>query len=295
MLHDEFYYRPRFNPFFGNLCMRFEDDDGGGGGGDGEHWTDNYESTKGNAVLRRFKTEEDSHKGHLETKTALGDPLRLPKSLGTITDEQRADYHTRVGKLLGAPDTEDGYEITRPQLPESMSYDEEGEKKIRAWGVKHHLPKAAVQEALNLWNETMVGRHETTAKADKEALEKEEKDNKAEVKACIKHLEELWGKKECAANLELIQRALRSKVNPDWRNVKAEDDEAWQDFHDKTYNAGVANNPVLMELLGVAAQILEGEGKIISGTPSTEDIKDEDLTEKQKQKKYFPKSPGMVD
>lgn len=297
MFHDEFSYRPKFNPFFRTLCMRFEGEGGeggeeGGGGGE-EHWTDNYESTKGSAVLRRFETEEDSHKGHLETKTALGDPLRLPKSLGKITDEQRADYKARLGKLLGAPDTEDGYEITRPQLPKGMSYDEEGEKMVRAWGIKHHLSQAAVQDALNLWNQVMVGRTEAITKADKEDLEKAEKDNKTEVKACIKNLEELWGKKECAANLELIQRALRSKVNPDWRNVKIEDDEAWQDFNEKTYNAGIANNQVLMEMLGVAAQVIEGEGKLSESAPSDTEKKPEDMSEGEIQKTYFPKSPDM--
>lgn len=297
MFHDEFYYRPKFNPFFRTLCMRFEGDDpgddpGGGGGGE-EHWTDNYESTKGNAVLLRFKTEEDSHKGHIETKAELSDSLRLPKSLGKITDEQRADYKARVGKLLGAPDTEDGYEITRPQLPKGMSYDEEGEKMVRAWGIKHHLSQTAVQDSLNLWNQIMVGRTEAITKADKEALEKAEKDNKAEVKACIKNLEELWGKKECAANLELIQRALRSKVNPDWRNVKIEEDEAWQDFNDKTYKAGIANNQVLMEMVGVAAQVIEGEGKLSDSVPSSTGKKTEDMSEEEIQKTYFPNSPDM--
>jgi hypothetical protein len=294
MFHDEFYYNKRLSSVLWKATMRYEEDPGEGGG-DGEHWTDNYESTKGNAVLKRFKTEEDSHKGHIETKTALSDPLRLPKTLGKVTSEQVADYHARVGKLLGAPDTEDGYEITRPQLPKGMIYDEEGEKGLRAWAVKHHLSQTTLQEALDLWSETMISRSEALTKADKEAFEKEEKDNKAAVKACVETLEELWGKKECQEHLELIQRALRSKVNPDWRNIKTDDDEAWQDFNDKTYKAGISNNPVLMELLGVAAQVLEGEGKIIGGTPPTDDTKDEDLSEEQKQKKYFPKSPGMTE
>lgn len=290
MFNDVFYYRPKFNPFFRSLCMKFEDDpdpdpDPGGGGG-GEHWLDNpnYEDLKDNQYLRRFKTEAEAHKGHFETKQALSDPLRLPKTLGKATDEQITDYRARVGKLLGAPDNEDGYEIKRPNLPEGTPYDEDGEKMVRTWGLKHHLSQSAVQEAMDMWNQTMLARGETLAK-----------DNEAAVKETITKLEEDLGKSETKESLVLIERLMRGYVNPDWQNVEEDKDEAWQDFKKKIYLSGIGNNFVLMKILSDAAPLLVGEGKIIGGSPPSTETKDEDLSEKEKQKKYFPKSEGMVD
>lgn len=284
MFHDEFYYRAKFNPFFRSLSMKFEEGGGGEGegnqgGGNGEHFTDNYESLKGNEVLKRYKTEEDAHRGHLETKkdliektTALSNPLRLPKALPSdITPEQMSDYRAGVGKLLGAPDTEDGYEIVRPQLPEGMPYDEEGEKLVRAWGVKHHLPQAAVREALDLWNGSMVKRSEAQTKTNTEAVE-----------ATTKQLKELL-KDDYDSGVILAEQYLRSRVNPEWRNVKEEDDTDWQKFRKEVYLTGIGNNFTLMSIVIEQAKAALGEGKVFGGANQLGGVKG----------RKYAKSPGM--
>lgn len=292
MLFDEFNYRPKFNPLFRPLCMRFDEDDvvddldHKGGGGNYKHWTDKYESTKGNEVLKRFATEEESHKGHLETKTKMSDPMRLPKSLDKATDEQKTEWNTSVGKLRGVPNKAEDYDLKPPEdLPDGVKISDEDTKAIKEMAKELHVPQANLQAfyefQLNMVAKQMATYAETNEKTGKE---------------CVEKLQEELGKEKCKEALILVERALRSKLNKDWQTVKAEDDEAWQKFKTTVYATGVGNNKVVMDLLIVAANQLESTGKLLPGTHgSGSDEKDEDLTEKQLQQKYFDKSPGMND
>lgn len=286
MFHDEFYYNRKLKLFFGSPCMKFEDDPGGDPdpGGGGGHWTDNYESTKGNAVLMRFKTEEDAHKGHLDTKTKMSDPMRLPKSLDKATDEQKAEWNASVGKLRGVPEKAEGYDLKLPEdLPEGVKLDEEATKEVKEMAKSLNIPQASLQAFYNFQLNMTAKQLEGHATANEEAG-----------KVCIAALEEESGKEKCRENLILVERALRSKINPDWQTVKAEDDEKWQDFKKTVYATGVGNNKVIMDLLIVAANQLQGSGKLIKGQHgSFDDTKDAELSEEQLQSKYFPKSPEL--
>ncbi len=295
MFHDRLIYRPNFNPFFRTLCMRFEgerdgDVDGGGGGSVvHEHWTEKYKSTRDNEYLGRFKTEEEAHIGHIATKSKVGDPMHLPKSMDKATDEQKAEWNTSVGKLRGVPDKAEDYDLKPPKdLPENIKLDEELTKAAKELSKSLHVPQATLQAfhelQLNAVARQMAAHTESNEKAGKE---------------CVEKLQEELGKEKCKEALILVERALRSKINPDWHTVKAEDDEAWQDFKTTVYATGVGNNKVVMDLLIVAANMLESTGKLLPGTHSTAESKfsekgTEGMTEEEIQKAMFPNSPGML-
>lgn len=289
MFHDELRYQPKFNPLFRTLCMKFEGegdgegDGDGGGGGEATHWTDDFPSLKGNAVLRRYNTQEDAHKGHLEARTTISDPMRLPKDLSKATDEQKAEWNASVGKLRGVPDKAENYDLKPPKdLPEGITLSEEDTKAVKVMAKELHVPQANLQ-AFYEFQLNMVARQlEAHAKANLEAG-----------KTCITALEEELGKEQCKEGLILVERALRSKINPDWQTVKAEDDKKWQDFKNTIYLAGVGNNKVVMDLLIVAANQLQSTGKLLEGAHSDSELKEGDMSEKQLQQTYFPKSAGM--
>jgi len=261
---------------------------GGGGGGDVTHWTDAHPELKGNAVLRRYDTELDAHKGHLEARKVMSDPtdpLRLPKSLDKATDEQKAEWNASVGKIRGVPDKAEDYDLKPPKdLPEGVKIDEESVKAVKEMAKELHVPRANLQ-AFYEFQLNMIAKQ----------LEAHSKANEKASKDCIVKLEEELGKEQCKEGLILVERALRSKLNKDWQTVKAEDDEAWQDFKKTVYLAGFGNNKVVMDLLIVAANQLESTGKLLEGAGGGDELKEGDLTEKQKQQKYFPKSPDMND
>lgn len=296
MFHDEFYYRPKMSSPLWNRTMVFEGDDGsdGGDGGDGggdEHWTDDYDSLKGNSVLKRYTTEEDAHKGHLEARAKMSDPgLRLPKSLKDATDEQKAEWNASVGKLRGVPDKAEDYDLKPPKdLPEGVKISDEDVKAVKEMAKTLHVPQANLQAFYN-FQLNMVARQ----------MEAHAKSNEESGKSCIEKLEEELGKEKCKEGLILVERALRSKLNKDWQSVKAEEDEAWQDFKKTVYATGVGNNKVVMDLLIVAANHLQGTGKLLAGEHGiTEkdfsEQKTEDMSEKEIQEAYFPNSPGMND
>jgi len=289
MFHDEFYYSTKrwYSPIW-NFRMVFQDDDLGddpGGGGGLEHWTDGSDVTKGNVMLRRYATADEAHKGHIEARAALSDPLRLPKSLDKASDEEKAQWNAQVGTLRGVPLKAEDYVLTDPKdLPEGIKIDDESKKDVKVMAKKLHVPQANLQVFYEFQLNMVANQLETHAKNNEKAG-----------KECIEKLEEELGKEQCKESLVLLERALRSKLNPEWQSTKAEDDEAWQDFKKTVYLTGVGNNKVIMDLLIVAANHLQSTGKLIAGEHGASELKEADMTEKQKQKTYFPKSPEMVD
>lgn len=299
MFRDEFYYRPKLSTSLWNRRMVFEgegdggDGGGGGDGGDATHWTDAHSDLKGNAVLRRYSTELDAHKGHLEARKAMSDPadpLRLPKDLSKATEEQRAEWNASVGKIRGVPDKDEDYTHERSKdLPDIVKIDDETMKEFKGLAKKLHVPQANFHAFVDFQLNMIARQLEAHAKAnDKAGAE------------CVTKLEEELGKEQCKEGLILVERALRSKLNKDWQSVKAEDDKAWQDFKKTVYATGVGNNKVVMDLLIVAANQLQSTGKLLEGKHGSTENKffekdTKDMSEKEIQEAIFPASKGMND
>lgn len=67
--------------------------------------------------------------------------------------------------MLTLPESADGYETKRPELPEGMKYDEAGEAKLRAWAFETGASGEQVQGLVNLYGE-IVGEQLNSAAAE---------------------------------------------------------------------------------------------------------------------------------
>ena len=224
-----------------------------------EHWLDQYDTLHENDVdkesfrksLSKYESNFEALKGSADAQRKLGDPAHLPETLDNLSEEQKVQFTENIGKLYGVPDSEDGYEITRPQLPEGMVYDEDGEKFIRAWGIKNKVSQPAVQEAVNLWTQTMVSRLEANEKASEKAANESLKELKSD---------KIWGK-NTTKNLELIKRLLGHHAAI--LEIKQED------VIDALDAKGLGNHVPLARVLASIAEQHIAEGKVFQGVPQT--------------------------
>jgi len=228
-----------------------------------EHWLDQFdtlhEDDEGKDNFRNSLSKYESNfaalKGSLDAQKKLGDPTRLPENIDNLSEEQKGQLTENVGKLHaklnGVPDSTDGYEITRPELLEGTPYDEEGEQFVREWALKHQIPQAAVQDAMNLWNQTMQKRSEAIVKAEDEAANKSLKELKGP---------KIWGK-DFKKNLELVKRLLGHHAAK--LEIKQEDVIGALDAK------GLGNHVPLARVLAAIAQEHIAEGKTFQGTPQT--------------------------
>jgi hypothetical protein len=288
MFKDEFYYRPKLcSLFFKSPCMKFEGDgdadDGGDGSGSGSeetHWIDEkYPSlVQHKSILGRYKTEEDAHKAHLEARKSISAPYRLPKALDGLNDEQKKEFESSIAKLRGIPDTPDGYKITKPEdVPEGIIFTEEDDKAARELARKHNASNETLQAFYDFQYEMVRKAHEAKAKANEKAAEE-----------CVKQLKDLW-KGDYNENSVLIERYLRSMVNPNWTTISDDKDEKWQKFRTAIYDSQVGNNPIIMQAILSSAKQAVSEGKTLPGV--TKKGEKAPTTAEEQWKKEYPDSP----
>ncbi len=78
-------------------------------------------------------------KSYLKTQRLMGTAIQpLPEK---PTDEQIATHRTKVG----CPETVDGYEIVKPEMPENMVWDEDLAKACAKYAHDNHLPKGVFE------------------------------------------------------------------------------------------------------------------------------------------------------
>lgn len=105
---------------------------------------------KGNETLTQFETLSDLGTAFIDRDGKLQNSIQL---LGEdATDEERATFFNSLGR----PESPDGYELQRPELPEGMPYDEAGEEKFRE--VLHNLglTKAQGEELFRAYQENNI-------------------------------------------------------------------------------------------------------------------------------------------
>lgn len=228
-----------------------------------ESWLDQFDTLHENDegkesfknALSKYDSNYEALKGSLEAQRKLGDPTHVPENIDNLSEEQRGQLTENVSKLHATlnsvPDSTDGYEITRPELPEGMPYDEEGEQFVREWGIKHKIPQAAIQEAMNLWTQTMLKRTEDITKAEDEAANKAIKELKGP---------KIWGK-DFKRNHELVKRLLGHHA------AKLEIPQ--EDVIGALDKKGLGNHIPLARVLAAIALEHIAEGKTFQGTPQT--------------------------
>ncbi len=126
---------------------------------------------KGNPSLSIIKDVPSLAKSFVETKAFVGQRF-TPPTAGS-TPAQWSEFR----KLVGAPDTADGYEITKPEgLPDDVAAgllgDEGLGKKITAIFHKHGVPAAAWKEVYGAFTGHMVdGVKQQAAQAETQSAE----------------------------------------------------------------------------------------------------------------------------
>ena len=122
----------------------------------------------------------------------------------------------------------------------------------------------------------------------KRAFEAKHEANEKAGTECVDFLKDLW-KGDYAENAILVERYLRSMVNPEWATVKDEDDEKWQNFRTTIFDSQVGNNRFVMQgLLGSAKQAV-AEGTTLPGV--TKKGEKAPSTPQEKWAKMYPTSP----
>ncbi len=261
MFDDQLNFRAKYSPMFRSMCMKSEGegdtgDTGGGGGGSGDegHFTDKYPSLKGNATLTRYKTEEESHTAHLEARKTISSPYRLPKSMDSLTNEQKTAFNGSIAELRGIPKTAADYVVNAPEdVPDAIKFKEEHQNAAKEICKKYNIPQAALQELSDLQYGMVKGSYEAKQKANETAADE-----------CVSGLKELWAG-EYGENIILVERYIRSLVNPKWASVEDAKDEKWQNFRTTIYDSQVGNNPIIMQAILPGAQKVIAEGKVLPG------------------------------
>lgn len=108
---------------------------------------------KGNETFTGFKTIGELAKAHLDTSGKVAElegkvANSIPKLTENATDEERAAYLA----ALGVPESPDGYEFEKPELPEGMAYDDNLEKWFRAVAHAEGIPKETAKKLYEAYN-----------------------------------------------------------------------------------------------------------------------------------------------
>jgi hypothetical protein len=174
-----------------------------------QHWLDaspDYseiaKDSDARATLAKYKTPKDQLKGHVELQRQFRNTFRVPDQLDTLEEGERVKVLGRLGKIMGAKEKAEDYEIVRPKLPNGMEYPEGREKDFRALCVKHRLPQSAVTEL----HDMMIGHDAKQFTAEVDGAVNMAKDASAK-------LEKQYGKEEWARRRDLSTRMLREWGN----------------------------------------------------------------------------------
>jgi len=114
--------------------------------------------------LESYKTPKDQLKAHVELQKQFAKSFRIPDQLDSLPETERTTLVSRIGKILGAREKPEEYELTRPTMPDGLGYDEDAENALRAWAVKHHVPQSAVADLYTDHNTRMTSRYEADIK-----------------------------------------------------------------------------------------------------------------------------------
>ena len=192
---------------------------------------------KGNELLTGFRTIGELGKKFIELDGRVKKSVLLPGD--DATEEERAEFFNRLGR----PETPDGYELKRPELPDAIHYDEEQEAEFRK--TAHQLGLTSEQaKGLYDWYHRMV----LNAYNDAEKARAELKEQ------AVKTLKSEWGD-GFDEKVEIARRAVE----------KFGGDELKKFLDD----SGLGDNPILVKAFyEVGSRILEdrtvpGHGKAI--------------------------------
>ena len=190
---------------------------------------------KNNEALTGFATIGDLGKSYLEIHGKSANSIQIPGD--DADDKTRSTFFNRLGR----PENPDGYEFTRPELPEGANYDEGMENDFRIEAHKLGLTKTQAEGVYNHFTGQIL------AANDKIQDQAEQARNKA-----IDDLKDAWGD-NFSENCEIATRAF----------MEFADDDQKQFFVDSQFG----DNPNIIKLFHeIGKKLLDH--KIISGEPA---------------------------
>lgn len=193
----------------------------------------------------RFISDGDLNIGNLLTsyrglEGKLGGAINLPKDGEAGYDEAMGGIYAKLGR----PEKAEDYEITKPDLPKGMTYDDAYEKEFR--GIAHKLGMSKKQTAgMADWNN---GYQQEKLKVDTETVRKQGDETQAA-------LREEWG-----ANYDKKAGSVKAA----YKALFGDDPEVL----DYLTSIGLANRPGFIRAMALAGENI-GEGRMSGGGSSS--------------------------
>jgi hypothetical protein len=211
--------------------------DNTGGSGNRPAWMEQLpDDLKGNEALTGFQTIGDLGKSYLDLRGKLENSIQLP---GDDADDAAKDaFYNKLGR----PETPDGYQFQRPELPEGAVYDEQMEADFRQHAHQLGLTQAQAEGAYNYFIGQIL---EATNTLNEQA--------EAQRVQAIEKLQQSWGG-DFEKNCEIATRTF----------LHFADDEAKQFFVDSK----LGDNPLVIRLFHeIGKQMLNDEAIFGKVTP----------------------------
>ena len=150
---------------------------------DQSHWSEEHETITADADLhdyaKKYPSLHEAIKGGFNAQKKLGSSFRVPDKLDTLTEEQRAELHSKVKALRNVPEKPEDYVIDRPKpedIPEGMVYNETMENAFRAFAHQRGWDPKDVNELAQWYNQSLIASHQaamqTSQKQTNEAINK---------------------------------------------------------------------------------------------------------------------------
>ena len=203
---------------------------------------------KDNEVMTQYEKIGDFAKAHIDLGNAKKDlDGKLANSIQLLkddaSDEDRATFFTKIGR----PEKPEGYQFTKPTLPEDLKYDEDQEKEFRGTAHKLGLSTPQATGIYDWYHQNIL----TSYTALETARKKEFDDSSAALK-------KEWGD-NYETNTEIAKRAAHA----------VEEKLGIKGFTDLMDSSGFGNNPLLVKAFhAIGTRIMDD--KMLKGASSGE-------------------------
>ncbi len=188
------------------------------------------EDLRNNNSLQKFTTIEGLAKSYVNVEKMI------PAEKWIIPRPGDTQAENEAFTKLGRPEQPDGYALDKPQLPEGLPYDEEGEKKFRQWA---HMGGMSQHRANEVWQGVVADRLEQINQAMR-SYEQEK------VQA------DLSLKKELGTAYDQYMTAAKTAMN----------EYGGEELVNYLNETGLGNHPSLIKAFGRIGRELVGAGKL---------------------------------
>jgi len=210
------------------------------GANDSPSWRETLpDDLKTEKTLEKFKDIPGLAKTYIELEK---DASRLRNAKGVIVpgEKSKPEEWDAYYKALGRPDTPDGYELTAPELPEGMTYDEARTKAFAAIAHKEGMTAKQLKALHSAFNDMAKAEFEAQTKAVTEFREKS-----------TAALKTKWGK-DYDANLAQADAGIDRIFGPEFKKMLVD--------------TGLKDHPAMIEGILKATQSI-GEHALVNGNP----------------------------